>query len=67
MVDKAKEVKTVDEKKIKSGKIKSRVNYDVTVKYEGRDCVVAPRQEIMIPDFSKLGGFDPKEIIVIVG
>lgn len=58
----AKEVKT-EEKQIKSGRIKSRVNYDVTVQYNGRDCIVAPRQEILIPDFSKLGSFNPREIL----
>lgn len=62
----AKEVK-IEEKQIKSGRIKSRVNYDVTVSYDGRDCVVAPRQEIKIPDFSKLGSFNPREILKIEG
>lgn len=63
----AKEIKDLAENKIKSGKIKSRVNYDVIVKYDGRDCVVAPRQEITIPDFSKLGQFNPREILKIEG
>ena len=62
----AKEVK-IEEKQIKSGRIKSRVNYDVVISYNGRDCVVAPRQEIVIPDFSKLGSFNPRELIKIEG
>ena len=48
---------------IESGRIKSRVNYDITINYDGRDCIVAPRQVIDIPDFSKLKDFDPKEIV----
>nr|DAD80593.1 MAG TPA: hypothetical protein [Siphoviridae sp. ctYh54] len=63
----AKEITKPEEKQIKSGRIKSRVNYDVTVQYDGRDCVVAPRQEIPIPDFSKLGAFNPREILKIEG
>ena len=51
------------ENEVVKGYIKSRVDYDVTVQYDGRDCVIAPRQAIEIPDFSKLGKFDPKEIV----
>lgn len=61
----AKDTVKAEEKQVKSGRIKSRVNYDVIVKYNGRDCMVAPRQEIQIPDFSKLGSFNPKEILKI--
>ena len=64
MADKTKDLV---KNKIVSGKIKSRVNYDVIIKYDGRDCVVSPRQEIAIPDFSKLGQFNPREILKIEG
>lgn len=61
----AKEVKAETKAQaVKSGRIKSKVDYDVTIKYEGRDCIVAPRQELKIEDFSKLSSFSPKEILV---
>jgi hypothetical protein len=63
----AQEKVNAEETQVKSGRIKSRVNYDVTIQYDGRDCVVAPRQEIQIPDFSKLGSFNPREILKIEG
>lgn len=59
----AKEIKDKMETSIEGGRIKSRVNYDVVIKYDGRDCVLAPKQELPIPDFSKLGEIDPKEVI----
>ena len=62
MAKEDKAVKT-EEVKIESGRIKSRVKYDVTIKYDGRDCIIAPRQIMEIPDFSKLGTYDPKEIV----
>lgn len=52
--------------KIQKGKIKSRVNYDVTFKYNGKNCIIAPRQEFPIPDFSKLGPVNSKEIIKLI-
>ena len=59
----AKEVKAETKAQaVKSGRIKSKVDYDVTIN-EG-DCIVAPRQELKIEDFSKLSSFSPKEILV---
>ena len=62
MTDKA-EVSKV--KSTVSGRIKSRVAYNVTYQYNGRDAIIAPRQEISIPDFSKLGKLNPREVIKI--
>lgn len=65
----AKEIKNeakANAQAIKSGRIKSKVNYDVTVKYEDRDCIVAPRQVLKIADFSKLSSYSPNEILVFM-
>lgn len=53
-------------KAVSSGRIKSRVAYNVTYQYNGRDAIIAPRQEIEIPDFDKLGKINPREIAKLV-
>lgn len=60
---KAKNTKAQDEKKVVSAKLRSRVNYDVTFKYEGRDTILAPRQTVTVPDVSKVSGINPKEVL----
>lgn len=50
---------------IKSGKLRSKVNYDVVFSYNGRNSVLAPGQEVSISDFSKVGKINPIEIIKI--
>ena len=47
---------------VKSGKLRSKVNYDVVFSYNGRDAILAPGQEVTISDFSKLGKINPIEV-----
>lgn len=49
----------------RSGYIKSKVNQDVIIKYNGRDMIVPPRAKVRIPDFKLLGKFNPAQVLKI--
>ena len=44
--------------------IQSRKDKDITLAYDGKDMILAPRQKLYIPDKSKLSRVNPRDVLI---
>jgi hypothetical protein len=62
-----KETRNVKEEALKTEacRLRSKADHNIIFEYNGKTCVLAPNQEVPIPDKSKLGVIDHVKMVIL--